>query len=254
MIILLSPSKKQAAVPAPNIVDPTQPFEIDKALFIMKKLKALSISEISKIMKLSEPLAKNTYQDIKNFSLDSENNKLLAINLFQGDAFQKLDAASLSKVDLLFAQDNLIILSALYGYLKPLDIVQPYRLDMNNALIISENKNLYQYWQEAITDGLNRLLLKQKNNIILNLASSEYFKAIDLKKLLGKVIHVEFKVYKDNKYKTIGIYAKRGRGLLTRYIIDKKIDSLEKLIDFNGGGFKYSESLSKKDNYVFVLH
>ncbi len=119
--------------------------------------------------------------------------------------------------------------------------------------MVSKNENLYQYWRESITDGLNSLLLKQKNNIILNLASSEYFKAIDLKKLSGKVIHVEFKVYKDNKYKTIGIYAKRGRGLLARYIIDRKIDSLDNLIDFNGDGFKYSESLSTKDNYVFVM-
>lgn len=253
MIILLSPSKKQSKNNASSIFDSTQPAEIERALILIKKLKTLSVYEISKIMKLSEPLAKNTYQDIKNFSLESKDNKLQAINLFQGDAFQKLDASSLNKENLLFAQVHLIILSALYGYLKPLDVVQPYRLNMNNALMIAENKNLYRYWQEPITDGLNSLLSKQKNNIILNLASSEYFKAIDLKKLSGKVIHVEFKVYKDNKYKTIGIYAKRGRGLLTRYIIDKKIDSPEKLIDFNGDGFEYSELLSKKDNYVFVL-
>lgn len=253
MIILLSPSKKQLAIPVSNIVDSTQPAEISKSIFLMKKLKQLSITQLSKTMKISEPLAKNTYQNIQNFSDDDINHALQAIYLFQGDAFQKFDAQSLNKNDLVFAQNNMIILSALYGYLRPLDAVQPYRLDMTDEIEISDGKNLYHYWKESITSGLNNLLLKNKNNIILNLASSEYFKAIDLKKLSGKVIQVEFKVYKDNKYKTIGIYAKRGRGLLARYIIDKKIDSPEKLIDFNGDGFEYSESLSTNENYVFVL-
>lgn len=166
MIILLSPSKKQSENGAPTIFDSTQPLEIDKALFLMKKLKALSVSEITKIMNLSDSLAKNTYQDIKKFSLSDENNKLQAIYLFRGDAFQKLDVGSFNKDDLLFAQDHLIILSALYGYLKPLDAVQPYRLDMNDTLEISENDNLYHYWKESIITGLNNLLSKQENKII----------------------------------------------------------------------------------------
>ncbi|MCX7124825.1 MAG: peroxide stress protein YaaA, partial [Gammaproteobacteria bacterium] len=130
--------------------------------------------------------------------------------------------------------------------------VQTYRLDMNNALTISDKENLYHYWKDTVTEGLNNLLLKQKNNIILNLASDEYFKVIDLKKLSGKVIHVDFKVYKNKEYKTIGIYAKRARGLLSRYIIDNKIDSPEKITNFNGDGFQYSKSLSTAENYVLV--
>ena len=253
MIILLSPSKKQSESGAPIIFDSTQPLGIDKALFLMKKLKALSVSEISKIMNLSDSLAKNTYQDIKKFSLGDENNKLQAINLFRGDAFQKLDAGSFNKDGLLFAQDHLIILSALYGYLKPLDAVQLYRLDMNDTFEISKNDNLYHYWKEFIITGLNNLLSKQENKIILNLASSEYFKIIDLKKLSGKVVNVDFNVFKDNDYKTIGIYAKRGRGLLTRYIIDNKIDSPEKIVNFKGDRFEYLKSLSTPEHYVFAL-
>lgn len=255
MIIILSPSKKQSKVLTSTMLDSTQPVEIDNANFLMKQLKQFSIAQLSKMMKVSENIAKNTYQSIKNFSLNDQNNQLQSIFLFQGDAFQKLHAQSMNHAELLFAQNHLIILSALYGYLRPLDVVQPYRLDMTDPLVISDNQNLTHYWRDTITTGLNNLLSQQKTKVILNLASSEYFNAIDLKKLSAKVVYVDFKVCKNDQYKTVGIYAKRGRGSLARYIIDKKIDTPEAILEFAAEGFRYSKLLSKPDHSVitFVL-
>ncbi|MDP1575001.1 MAG: YaaA family protein [Coxiellaceae bacterium] len=254
MIILLSPSKKQAEILISNTVASTNPLEIEKANFLMTELQKIPIDELSKKMKISSALAKSTYGTIKKFSTKNKGNLLQAIHLFEGEAFQKLDSKSLLKNDLLFAQNHLIILSALYGYLRPFDAVQNYRLDMNNAIKIYDSMNLYDYWKETITHGINNLLLAHKNKIILNLSSSEYFKTIHLKKLSCKVINVDFLVYKNSVYKTIGIYAKRGRGSLARYIINKKIDSPEEIIGFNDDGFEYSHSQSTPERYVFVLN
>lgn len=252
MLILLSPSKKQSNS-AVQHDDVTRPLFMDKALFLMNNLKLLSVDQLSKLMKTSVAIAKNTHGSIHQFSNEIKKNKVPAIYLFQGDAFQKLDASSFDKNDLLFANNHLVILSALYGFLKPLDGAQPYRLDLQDALPISGEENLYSYWKNCVTDQLNHLLLLQKNQIVLNLASDEYFKLIDVKKLAGRIIHVDFKVYKNNEYKTVGIYAKRGRGLLARYIIKQKLDSLEGIIHFKSEGFEYSKLLSTPERYVFVM-
>lgn len=254
MLILLSPSKKQSDIAVSNQFNSTSPSFIDKSLFLMNNLKLLSVDQLSKMMKISLAIAKNTHESIHQFSDEIKNNKLPAIQLFQGDAFQKLSAISLNQDDLLFAQNHLLIFSALYGYLRPFDVVSPYRLDMKDALPISGDANLYEYWKKCITDGLNTLLSNQKNKIILNLASDEYFKLIDLKKIAGKIIQVDFKVFKNKEYKTIGIYAKRGRGLLARYILQEKLDAPEDIINFKGEGFEYSASLSTLEHYVFVMN
>ena len=254
MITLLSPSKKQSEIAIENYLCSTKPAETGKANFLMDALKKLSVSDLTTIMKISDSLGKNTHEMIKKFSYKNEKALLNAIFLFEGEAFQKLDAKSLKKEDLAFAQDHLIILSALYGYLKPLDSVQNYRLDMSNSIKIADNKNLHDYWKDVITDGLNNLLLSHKNKIILNLASSEYFKTINCKKIAAKIINVDFLVCKNNACKNIGVYAKRGRGLLARYIIDKKIDLPEDIINFNQDGFEYSKSKSTPENIVFVLN
>lgn len=251
MIILMSPTKTQSANKPTDIFLKTQPAESEKVRFLVTLLKQLTITQLSALLKISESLTMKTHNLIKTFS-DDDNNTLSAIYLFQGEAFQKLDASSLTQDQLYFAQDHMIILSALYGYLKPLDGVSSYRLDMKDALKIPNHENLYYYWKDAVTLGLNKLLSKQKTNIILNLASGEYFNMIDLKKLTGFVANVEFKVRKNNEYKTIGIYAKRGRGLLARYIIDREIDAPQQIVNFNADGFSYSQSLSTSDNYVFV--
>ncbi len=254
MLILLSPSKKQSHDLVGIQGDLTKPLFVDKAIFLIKNLKLLSLDQLSKMMKISSSIAKSTYDAFHHFSDEIKNNSLPAIHLFQGDAFQKLAAVSFSKDNLLFAQNHMIIFSALYGILKPLDVVQPYRLDLKDALSVSGAENLYVYWKECVTAALNNMLSLQKNKIILNLASDEYFKLIDLKKLAGKIIHVDFKVYKNKEYKIVGIYAKRGRGLLARYIINEKLDTPEDIINFKEEGFEYSASLSTAEHYVFVMN
>lgn len=251
MIILLSPTKTQSDDRSMDTALKTKPSESEKAFFLTTLLKLLTVSQLSLLLKISESLAIKTHDRIKTFSNDA-NNTTPAIYLFHGEAFQKLDASSLTKDQLHFAQDHIIILSALYGYLRVLDGVSAYRLDMKDTLKIPCYENLYHYWKDTVTLGLNTLFSKQKIKIILNLASSEYFNMIDVKKLTGKVVNVEFKVRKNNVYKTIGIYAKRGRGLLARYIIDRKIDTPEQIVNFNIDGFFYSQLLSTLDNYVFV--
>jgi cytoplasmic iron level regulating protein YaaA (DUF328/UPF0246 family) len=201
------------------------------------------------VLKISDTLAKNTKKIINEWSDESAATQ--AIYLFQGDAFQKLNAAALDHDAVTFAQDHVIILSALYGYLRPLDAVFAYRLDMKDGLKIPAYSNLYHYWKETVTQGINRLLQQQKNKILLNLASDEYVNMIDLKQLNATLINVDFKIQKENVYKTIGVYAKRGRGLLARHILENKIDTPEQIIQFNGEGFRFSDIFSTPDRYVF---
>lgn len=251
MITLLSPTKTQSTHVVKNDLLKSEPTALQKTNYLMSFLRKLSVDELSQLMKTSHTISKKTKDMIDAW--DTSGNQTLSICLFQGDAFQKLDTESLSDDELLFSQNHLIILSALYGYLRPFDAVKEYRLDMKDPLVIPNYRNLYDYWKETVTSGLNKLLLEHKNQIILNLSSNEYFDVIDRKKLTGKVINVEFKVKKDNDYKTIGIYAKRGRGLLARHIIKNKIDSIEEIIDFNTEGFQFSKKFSTNDNYVFIL-
>lgn len=250
MIILLSPTKTQSSVSTDLTLNKTHPAEIQKSTALIDLLKKLSTDALSKAMKTSHSLTVKTKEMLDQW-MKCESTP--AIFLFQGDAFQKLDAPSFTVDDHSFAQHHLVILSALYGVLRPLDEVHPYRLDMKDALKIPDYQHLYQYWKESVTSHLNDLLSKQKNHIVLNLASSEYSDMIDVKKLTGKLVNVEFKIRKDGQFKTVGIYAKRGRGLLTRYLIKNKIDHPEKMINFNSEGFQFSKKLSTNDNYVFIL-
>lgn len=249
MITLLSPTKTQSTHIVKNDLSKSEPLEFEKAKYLISLLSKLSAADLSQLMKTSRAIAARTKDAIDVWGKDTTQ----SIYLFQGDAFQKLDSTSLNQDELLFSQDHLIILSALYGYLRLFDSVSAYRLDMKDPLAIPDHRNLYDYWKETVTLGLNNLLSKQKNNIVLNLASSEYFDVIDSKKFTGDIVNVEFKVHKDEAYKTVGIYAKRGRGLLARYIIKNKIDIPEKIVQFNSEGFQFSEKLSTPDNYVFIL-
>lgn len=253
MITLLSPTKTQSSNFVKNDIAKTSIVEIEKSKFLLSLLADLSIDDIKMMMKISHKLACKTKNMIDS-ACENQVKMTQAIFLFQGDAFQKLDSHSFNASELSFSQDHFIILSALYGYLKPLDQVFEYRLDMKDLLQIPDYRNLYAYWKESVTAGVNTLLSNHKNKVILNLASNEYSDLIETKKLNGKIIQVEFKVNSKGIYKTVGIYAKRGRGLLARYLIQNKIDLPEKIIGFNSEGFLFSDSLSTQDNYVFILN
>jgi len=178
-------------------------------------------------------------------------NSKQAVLAFNGDVYDGLEAKSLKPKDLEWAQDHVCILSGLYGVLRPLDWMQPYRLEMGTALTNLRGKNLYQFWGASIAQHLNAQLAKDKTPVVINLASQEYFKAVDQKILKARVIECVFEEYKGGKYKVISFFAKRARGLLARYAIQKHIQNPEKLKAFNLEGYAYEDSESDVNRWVF---
>jgi hypothetical protein len=178
-------------------------------------------------------------------------NSKQAVLAFNGDVYDGLEAKSLKPKDLEWAQEHVCILSGLYGVLRPLDWMQPYRLEMGTALTNLRGKNLYQFWGASIAQHLNAQLVKDKTPVVVNLASQEYFKAVDQKVLKARVIECVFEEYKGGKYKVISFFAKRARGLLARYAIQKHIQNPEKLKDFNLEGYAYAASESDANRWIF---
>jgi cytoplasmic iron level regulating protein YaaA (DUF328/UPF0246 family) len=178
-------------------------------------------------------------------------NSKQAVLAFNGDVYDGLEAKSLKPKDLEWAQDHVCILSGLYGVLRPLDWMQPYRLEMGTALTNLRGKNLYQFWGASIAQHLNAQLAKDKTPVVINLASQEYFKAVDQKILKARVIECVFEEYKGGKYKVISFFAKRARGLLARYAIQKHIQNPEKLKAFNLEGYAYEDAESDVNRWVF---
>jgi len=175
-----------------------------------------------------------------------------AILAFKGDVYTGLDAESFKADDFKFAQNHLRVLSGLYGLLRPLDLMQPYRLEMGTKLDTEEGKNLYEFWGSDITQGLNKQLKKIKSDTLINLASNEYFKSVKSKELNATIITPAFKEYKNGEYKMIGIYAKKARGLLSRYIIKNMLSDPEDFKSFNEEGYRFNKTLSKGNNWVFT--
>jgi len=200
-------------------------------------------------MSLSEKLSKlnfDRFQAFKTpFSLDNAKQALLA---FKGDVYNGINASSLSAKDLDFAQKNVRMLSGLYGVLRPLDLIQPYRLEMGTKLGNAQGKNLYDYWGSGISEVLN----EDEEKLIVNLASNEYFKAIDKNILKAQILDIVFKEKKNDTYKVIGIYAKRARGLMINYIIRNRLTDAEDLKDFSDEGYLYNQELSSDSTWVYV--
>jgi len=180
----------------------------------------------------------------------TESNAKQAILAFKGDVYTGLDAESFKAKDFKFAQAHLRVLSGLYGLLRPLDLMQPYRLEMGTKLKKDAGKKLYEIWGSDITEGLNAQLKKIKSDILINLASNEYFKSVKTKELKAEIITPAFKEFKNGEYKMIGIYAKKARGLLSRYIIENKLSDPEDLKLFNEEGYRFNKKLSKGNNWV----
>ncbi len=204
-------------------------------------------------MNISPKLAQLNYDRFQfwNKNHDISNSKQ-AIFSFKGEVFTGLDAASFSDDDLIYSQAHLIILSGLYGALCPLDLIQPYRLEISTKLSIGNSADLYSFWQSHIIRSINIELEEQANNTIINLASLEYFKVIVLSKLKANVITPVFKDFKNGNYKIISIYAKKARGLMTQYIIKNKIEKVEELKLFEQGGYFYNDNLSNTKELIFT--
>tara|TARA_A100001011_G_scaffold146873_1_gene154956 strand:+ start:13181 stop:13960 length:780 start_codon:yes stop_codon:yes gene_type:complete len=220
---------------------------------LVNETKKLEKEDLKRLMNISDKLASLNSDRFQNWSIPFNiKNSKQAIFAFQGDTYTGLNANSFDSNDLSYAQNHFRILSGLYGLLKPLDLIQPYRLEMGIKLKIETNKNLYEFWSNKISLKLNEELKKHKNKTIINCASNEYFKSVDLKTLNGKVITPIFKDIKNGVPKLISFYAKKARGMMSRYIIQNKIEKTSDLLDFNTSGYLYSRKDSSEINPVFI--
>ena len=253
MLTLLSPAKTLDFSAAPDGLPVTEPrFEKDIAV-LMKRCKKLGVRTLRQLMNLSQPLAELNRQRFQDMSLPfTRENSKPSLLAFQGDVYKGLDAGSLTQTDLRWAQDHLRILSGFYGMLRPLDLMQPYRLEMGARLGNTRGKNLYQFWGNRLADALNAELADQPAPTILNLASNEYFKAVPRKRLEPRLVTADFKEIRDGKPRTISFFAKRARGLMARFQVKHRIDDPERLKDFAEEGYGFQPDLSADDRLVFT--
>ena len=251
MKIIISPAKSldfETPV-ATNLY--TQPHFLESSMQLNKKLKTLSSDEIASFMNVSKSLADLNYERNQQWAVPfTEENAKQAIFAFTGEVFRGIDVASLESEKLPLLQERLRILSGLYGLLKPLDLIQAYRLEMGKKLQVGETQNLYKFWGDKIANALNDEL--EETDLFVNLASSEYFKAVNKKVLKVPMITPVFKDYKNGQLKTIMTFAKKARGLMVRYIIDHDITTMEGLKGFHTDGYGFSEELSTETELVFT--
>src|SRR3990167_5815865 len=253
MLIFLSPAKSLDYKTPPHIASHTQPAYLKHSETLIRQLRKLSPADIANLMDLSDPLALLNYNRYADWSLPfSPENAKQAVLAFDGDVYDGLAAKTLSDDDLGFAQQRVRILSGLYGILRPLDLMQPYRLEMGTKLANPRGNNLYDFWGERISGWLNEALAAQGDEVLLNLASNEYFSAVKRKALNARIIDTEFKDLKNGQYKIISFYAKKARGLMARYVIKERLTDPAGLKDFNYQGYRYSAEHSKADSLVFL--
>ena len=251
MKIIISPAKSLDFESNAKTNVFTQPSFLKESSLLNKKLKDLSKKKLSDLMKISPALADLNYDRNQNwhqpFSLE---NSKQAIYAFTGEVFRGIDIASLAEEKIPLLQDRLRILSGLYGLLKPLDLIQPYRLEMGTRINIGKADNLYKFWDSNLADALNNEM--KDGDLLINLASSEYFKAVPKKVLKASMITPIFKELKNGDYKIVMTYAKRARGLMVRYIIENEINTLEELKGFTTDNYAFTESLSTETELVFT--
>lgn len=253
MLIVISPAKTldfETQVQTPSL---TQPNYLDDSQILIDQLKEQSPIDIEKLMKISTKLAELNVERYHDWNIPfTADNAKAALFAFKGDVYTGLDAESLSQEDLVWAQDHLRMLSGLYGELRPLDLMQAYRLEMGTKLENPRGKNLYEFWGDKITDNLNTQLDSLDSECLVNLASNEYFKSVKSKQLNKPIVAPEFKDFKNGKYKIISFYAKKARGLMARWIIENRVSDSSKLKEFNVAGYYYSEADSSPDKPVFL--
>lgn len=253
MLIVVSPAKTldyESPLPTEEF---TRPAHIKSSKLLNTRLRDLSALDLSELQHVSSKIAELNFErnhDWKTpFNLKNSRQALFA---FKGDVYTGLDAYSMSEKNLNFAQDHLRILSGLYGLLRPLDLMRPYRLEMGTKLSTTDAKNLYEFWDMQITDAINKQLKAINSDTLINLASNEYFKAVKTKKIKGRVIHPVFKDYKNGEYKMIGFFAKKARGMMSRFIIDNEITSPEEIKNFTTEGYAYNPVMSDEHKWVFT--
>jgi len=253
MLTVISPAKTLDFDTPPTTRKATQPRFLERSAELVADARGLSPADIRELMGVSEQIAELNHRRFMNwgvpFSLDNAKQAVLA---FRGDVYTGLDADSLSSAQLGFAQKHLRVLSGLYGLLRPLDLMQPYRLEMGLKFANRGGSNLYQFWGDSIAAELNRELKKSGSNVLVNLASNEYFQAVRPRALDAEIITPVFKDLKGGKYKIISFYAKKARGQMARFIIERELNEPADLKKFRTGGYRYNKAESTARELVFT--
>lgn len=252
MIIVLSPAKTLDFTTPPTLADHSQPEFLDAAQELVEVLRAFSPAELAGLMRISDPLAvlnATRYAEwARPLTPDNAKQALLAFN---GDVYEGLAAATLSPAALHFAQGRLRILSGLYGVLRPLDLIAPYRLEMGTRLATPRGRDLYAFWGARITEAVNAAAREAGAKVLVNLASQEYFRSVATKKLELPVVTPVFEDWSAGRYKVISFYAKRARGLMARYALGKRLKSAAALKHFSAEGYAFADEASSATNWVF---
>ena len=248
MLVVISPAKK-LNMDQTGRYKTTKPIFIEEANYLVDIVKKLSVETFKNLMKLSPNLAQLNMERFSKFGKQEKKASALA---FAGDTYQGLDASRFSKEDFNWAQDHLVILSGLYGILKPLDSIEPYRLEMGSKLKTDKGKTLYSFWGDKISKSLNLQAEKINTNQIINCASDEYFKVINKTVLIPRVITPTFMEERDGKTKIISFYAKKARGMMARYIVENRLTDINRLKLFKNDGYMFQDNLSTDKNLVFI--
>ena len=253
MLAVISPAKSLDFESSPVTNKYTMPEFLPQAVVIIEKLRKLNPARIEKLMGISPKLAQLNYERylVWHQPFSPENSKQ-AVLAFNGDVYQGLVAQTMTEEQLMLAQRKLRILSGLYGVLKPLDLIQPYRLEMGTKLPVGRKKNLYAFWKQTITNSISSAIADSGSNYLINLASNEYFRSIDTQKLEVPIITPEFKDMKNGTYKMISFFAKKARGLMARFIIENNLNDPQDLQAFDDEGYLFNPRLSKGEKLVFT--
>ncbi|MAI28991.1 MAG: hypothetical protein CMP38_02160 [Rickettsiales bacterium] len=250
-MIIISPAKNLNILPEKSSLELSEPLFTDDTNLLIRKLKDLKFDKLKNLMKISDSLTELNFQRFQDFN-SNDNVFKPAVFLFSGDTFNGLSIRLFSKELLLLAQNRLRILSGLYGLLRPLDLVQPYRLEMGTKIDSILGISLHEFWKKKITSCLNNDLSKNKTKFLFNLSSQEYFESIDKNNLNAKVVSFDFKIFKDNKLKAPGMMIKKYRGIMAKFIITNKIFDIEELKKFNEEGFEFDSYDEPNNKLLFI--
>ena len=252
MLITLSPSKGQDFETTSLSKKYSKPADLKASELLIKELRKIKSKKLQQMMAISENIATLNVERYKTFATPfTTKNAKQAIFAFKGDVYGGLELDSFDEDDYAYAQDHLRILSGLYGCLRPMDLIQPYRLEMKTKLKNDRGENLYQFWYDRITNSINKELKKQKEPVLVNLASNEYFKSVKPKLLDGRLLNINFKETKAGKTRVVAIFAKRARGMMADYIIRNRVERPEDLKKFKLGGYKFNKALSDDKQWTF---
>jgi cytoplasmic iron level regulating protein YaaA (DUF328/UPF0246 family) len=252
MLLVTAPSKTQETINR-KYATYTLPPLLEMSSVLVTRLREFSVSDLCTLMKMSKKLGESTFRRFEDFILPlTPDNARQALFTFQGDAYSSLTPELYSELQLKHAQHSVCILSGLYGVLRPLDLMHPYRLEMGTRLTLNRHNNLYEFWGNTITDYLNEACSDHKDKTIINLASAEYSRAIKTKMLDPRLVTVTFKERKGDTYTTIPIHSKRARGMMIHYVVSNQVTAAEELQQFTAGGYSFAGALSTADTWIFT--